>query len=165
MRIRFWPALFFLAVLSSAQTARTGAPVKISTLQVPQPMLRRMIRNSGRIFAGTVTNIQFVQDGIPITRVTFRIDEAIRGVRKDQTIQMSEWGALWQAGERYRTGQRVLLFLYPESKLGLTSPVAGAMGRWSIERDGTVETGAAVTRFHKFELKDIAAALRRAAHE
>jgi len=66
--------------------------------------------------------------------VTFRIDEAIRGVKKGQSIQISEWGGLWQAGERYQAGEHVLLFLYPQSKLGLTSPVAGSLGLVHSER-------------------------------
>jgi hypothetical protein len=32
----------------------------------------------------------------------------------------------------------VLLFLYPPSKLGLTSPVAGAMGRFALDSEGSV---------------------------
>ena len=107
MRVRVCPVLFFLAALGAAQAPRNVGPVRIPTLQIPQAMLRRMIRDSGRIFAGTVTNIQHVQESIPITRVTFRIDEAIRGVRKGQIIQISEWGGLWQAGEQYQIGERV----------------------------------------------------------
>ena len=126
-----------------------------------------MIRDSARIFAGTVIGIEHLQTGpgIPTTRVTFRIDEAIRGVRKGQTIQINEWAGLWQAGESYRAGERVLLFLHPESKLGLTSPVAGARGRWSIQRDGKVEPRSTDARIRKSDLKVVAAALRSAARE
>jgi len=100
-------------------------------------MLRRMIRDSERIFAGSVTDIGAFRAvaGVPSTRVTFRIEEAIRGVGKGQAVQISEWGGLWQADERYRVGERVLLFLYRLSKLGLTSPVGGASGRLEINHD------------------------------
>jgi len=40
---------------------------------------------------------------------------------------------LWTTGERYRVGEHVFLFLYPPSKLGLTSPVAGSMGRFAVD--------------------------------
>jgi hypothetical protein len=49
-----------------------------------------------------------------------------------------EWAGLWEAGERYRAGERVLLYLYPPSKLGLTSPVGGRLGRYQIGHDGLV---------------------------
>src|SRR5215469_13463488 len=55
-------------------------------------------------------------------------------------------------GERYRTGERVFLFLYPASKLGLTSPVAGATGRWAVRRDDKVDTNTADTRVRKSDL-------------
>jgi hypothetical protein len=45
---------------------------------------------------------------------------------------------LWSDGERYRVGERVLLFLYSPSKLGLTSPVAGAMGRFAMDSRGMI---------------------------
>jgi hypothetical protein len=57
------------------------------------------------------------------------------------------------------------LFLHPESKLGLTSPTAGAMGRWSIQRDGKVEPRSTDVRLRKADLKVVAAMLRRAARE
>jgi len=130
-------------------------------------MLRRILRDSGRIFAGTVTNVQHIQGGpgVPTTRVTFRIDEAIRGVKKGQTLQINEWGGLWQAGERYRIGEHVLLFLYPQSKLGLTSPVAGAMGRWSVQGDEKAPAKPLGTHLQRSQLKSVAASLRQAARE
>lgn len=167
MRICSWLTLFFFAAAAAAQTHRTAVAVDRPALQVPQPTLRRMIHDSARIFAGTVTGVERLQagPGIPTTRVTFRIDEAIRGVRKGQTIEITEWGGLWQAGERYRAGERVILFLHPESRLGLTSPVSGVMGRWSVQRDGKVEPRSADARLRKSDFKVVAAALRSAARE
>ncbi len=62
----------------------------------------------------------------------------MRGVRTGQTLAIREWAGLWESGERYRRGERVLLFLYPPSKLGLTSPVAGPLGRFRIGPDGHI---------------------------
>ena len=167
MRVWFWLTLFFFSATAAAQTRRTADAVDRPTPQVPRPTLRRMIRDSARIFAGTVTGVERLQTGpgVPTTRVTFRIDEAIRGVRKGQVIHIKEWAGLWQAGERYRAGERVILFLHPESKLGLTSPVAGVMGRWSIHRDGKVESRSTDARLCKSDLKIVAVALRSAARE
>ena len=103
---------------------------------------RRMVRDSAQIFSGTVLKIEHEKPaggGVPTTRITFRVDEPVRGVRRGEILTVSEWGGLWQAGERYREGERVLLFLYPPSRLGLTSPVGGARGRFRVDRAGRVE--------------------------
>jgi len=71
-------------------------------------------------------------------RITFRVEQAIRGVRTGQMLVIREWAGLWESGERYRTGERVLLFLYSPSKLGLTSPVGGPLGRFAMDSNGRV---------------------------
>ena len=53
-------------------------------------------------------------------------------------MTIREWAGLWNTGERYETGERVLLFLYPKSKLGLTSPVGGKLGRYAVDAAGRV---------------------------
>jgi hypothetical protein len=70
--------------------------------------------------------------------ITFRVDNAIRGATPGEDLTISQWIGLWTGSQRYRVGQRVLLFLYPPSKLGLTSCVAGEMGRFSIDAWGRV---------------------------
>lgn len=62
----------------------------------------------------------------------------MRGTSAGQSLTIHEWAGLWNGGERYRVGERVLLFLYSPSKLGLTSPVAGAMGRFATDSQGRV---------------------------
>jgi len=88
-----------------------------------------MTRDSGYIFAGKVTGIERVADSltadVSTVRITFQVEQGIRGVRTGQTLVIREWVGLWEQGERYRLGERVLLFLYRPSQLGLTSPVAG----------------------------------------
>jgi len=62
----------------------------------------------------------------------------MRGAAPGQSLTIHEWAGLWSSGERYRVGERVLLFLYSPGKLGLTSPVAGAMGRFAIDSRGRI---------------------------
>lgn len=106
------------------------------------PTLQALTRNSGYIFSGTVTNVERIAsngaDQVSVMRITFRVDRAVRGVHSGQLLVIREWAGLWQAGERYRRGERVFLFLYPPSKLGLTSPVSGSTGRFAVERDGAI---------------------------
>jgi len=86
----------------TSQASTPGRSASISPSPSRNRCFDRVIRDSGRIFAGAITGSQQVQDGpdVPIMRVAFRVDVAIR--------------------ERYQIGERVLLF-YPQSKLGLTA--------------------------------------------
>jgi hypothetical protein len=105
-----------------------------------------MIRAAGIIFSGRVTFIgQTARSSRPdaaSTAITFQVEHAIRGTSTGQSLTIREWAGLWTNGERYRVGQRVLLFLYSPSKLGLTSPVAGGMGRFAMDSQGQIVMGA-----------------------
>ena len=104
--------------------------------------LGRIVRQSGMIFAGRVVSIQL--DGVSASgriasvQITVQVEQGVRGTTAGQNLTFREWGGLWSAGERYRVGQRVLLFLYPPSALGLTSPVGGSAGRYQIDRSGQI---------------------------
>jgi hypothetical protein len=103
-----------------------------------QPTLRRLTRQSGYIFAGTVTTVESLgpTSSVPTTKITFHVDQAIRGVSKGQTLVIHEWAGVWESGESYHRGERVLLFLYRPSRLGLTSPVGGQQGRFKLDDNG-----------------------------
>ena len=123
----------FLCILSLPATAQNFGSA---------PSLRQLTRDSGYIFAGRVSAIERVPRGsnpeVATVRITFQVERGIRGVRTGQTLVIREWGGLWEQGERYRTGERVLLFLYRPSKLGLTSPVAGTLGRFTVDEKGQI---------------------------
>jgi len=116
----------------SDDTPSLLSPVLLATLQ----------RSAGSIFRGTVLSEQWLKptrsDEMETLLVTFRIDDAFRGVRKGRTFSIREWSGLWQSGDRYRVGERVLLFLYPPSRIGLTSPVGGRFERFDIDDRETV---------------------------
>lgn len=99
-------------------------------------------RAAGTIFSGTVTAIvrrpASTSQAVETVAITFHIETAIRGATSGEDFTISQWIGLWSSGQRYRVGERVLLFLYPPSKLGLTSCVAGAMGRFTIDPRGRV---------------------------
>jgi len=137
-------AMFACASLSSlsslyarAEMARSvGAPV------LPISRLRPLASKSGYIFAGTVTSIFAAKSSdakdLATVRITFHVDEGVRGVRTGQSLTIHEWAGVWQYGQRYRVGEQAFLFLYAPSKLGLTSAVGGGQGRFSINRTGGV---------------------------
>jgi hypothetical protein len=78
------------------------------------------------------------EQAIETVAITFHVENAIRGATAGDDLKISQWIGLWSGGQRYRVGERVLLFLYPPSKLGLTSSVGGAMGRYTIDPWGRV---------------------------
>ncbi|MGO9126340.1 MAG: hypothetical protein ACLP6G_15820 [Terriglobales bacterium] len=98
--------------------------------------------NAGYIFSGTVKAVErlapHTNGSVAVMRITFYVDQGLRGTRTGQTLVIHEWAGLWQAGDRYRPGERVMLFLYPPSKLGLTSPVGGTSGRFGVDPGGQV---------------------------
>jgi len=114
--------------------------------RVPVPpgtmAFQKMVSAAGIIFSGHVTAVG--HDPIPLgptpasTSVSFQVEQAIRGIEPGQILTIHEWAGLWASGEHYRVGEYVLLFLYPPSRLGLTSPVAGALGRFSMDSQGRI---------------------------
>jgi hypothetical protein len=99
--------------------------------------LPALVRAAGAIFSGTVTAVARhpASNGqtVETVAITFHVENAIRGATPGEDLTISQWIGLWAGGQRYRLGEHVLLFLYPPSKLGLTSCVAGAMGRLPID--------------------------------
>jgi hypothetical protein len=120
---------------SRSETPRTNQPGSNPRHSRP------LTRSSGYIFAGTVKLVERIApkgNGVATVQISFHVDQGMQGVRTGQMLTIREWAGLWQSGQRYRPGERVLLFLYPPSKLGLTSPVRGPLGRFRIGLDGHV---------------------------
>ena len=166
--------VFLLAVSgpAPAETAGGSAVLPSSSHRGDYvPNLGVIARHAGVIFSGAVVKVQHLNPDpsttVATTQITFRVQTAIRGVRSGQMITVREWGGLWNNGERYRPGERVLLFLYPASRLGLTSPVGGRMGHFRVDDAGRVEVpaGGSGKRPKLIELRNFAAEIRRAARE
>jgi len=107
-----------------------------------QLVFQQLVRAAEIIFSGRVIFIGLAASADrpdpSSTTVTFRVEHAIRGTSTGRNLTIHEWAGLWTSGERYRVGERVLLFLYSPGKLGLTSPVAGAMGRFAMDSQGQI---------------------------
>lgn len=132
-----------LALLVLTALPLLAEPKKLFVPQLPN--WQRMTRDSGMVFSGVVTQVQRSATLPGTTQISFRVENAIRGVRRGQTVTIREWSGLWNNGERYVNGERVLLFLYPKSKLGLTSPVGGKAGRYAVDSAGRVLVGSPQT--------------------
>ena len=112
----------------------------ISAARVLGPRWRQISRSAGKVFAGTVLSVemQLATKGrpIPSLEVKLRVDHGIAGVQTRQTITLREWAGAASTHRAMRGGQHVLLFLYPPSRLGLTSPVGGALGQIALDASG-----------------------------
>jgi hypothetical protein len=133
------PFVLALALVLVVSPAFAEQPVRVSVDPPRTASPPDLIRSAGYIFAGTVKSVERItpkqHDSVGAMRITFQVEKGIRGVQARQTLVIQEWLGLWEAGERYRPGERALLFLYPPSKLGLTSLVGGPMGWFPIDED------------------------------
>lgn len=169
--MRFFLAAALIVAITSLLTAqapvpaaRKSSPVEGAGPMMLPPIFRPILGSSGQVFAGTVISVQHnsgSSGALATTSIRFHVDEAIRGVRKNQLVEIKEWAGLWQSGEQYHPGERVLLFLYPPSKLGLTSPVGHTAGRFPIDKGGGVLVPIRPGRSARpVELRRVAAALK-----
>ena len=101
------------------------------------------------IFAGTVLSAatrsaptrtaatdRAIPGTTPAVQLSFRVDEAIAGVERGQVLTIHEWAGAWSMHRPMSKGQHILIFLYPPSRLGLTSPVGGALGQIALDPSG-----------------------------
>ena len=106
------------------------------------PTFPQLARTAGTIFAGTVTRIEpgpaAGGSAVPTVAITFHVEHPLRGAVPGGSLTILEWLGLWSSGQRYTVGEHVLLFLYPLSKLGLTSAVGGAVGQFRLDSAGGI---------------------------
>src|ERR1700693_3635442 len=117
------------------------------------PQWKQLSRRAGMIFAGTVlaaatqtvtTQVAATDQVIPATtpsttpavQLSFRVDHAIAGVERGQILTIHEWAGAWSMHRPMSRGQHMLIFLYPLSRLGFTSPVGGALGQVALDPTG-----------------------------
>jgi hypothetical protein len=141
-------ALASLSIFATAQQSD-----QLIAERVLGPQWKQLSRRAGMIFAGTVLTTssltaatqtaatdRAVPAGIPAAtpavQLTFRVDHAIAGVEQGQILTIHEWVGAWSMHRPMSSGQRILIFLYPLSRLGFTSPVGGALGQVALDSSG-----------------------------
>jgi hypothetical protein len=111
---------------------------------------KQIVRRAGIIFAGTViaTNhppaasdqsiplAATIPAELPTIQLSFHVERAIAGVDSGQVFTIHEWVGVSSMHRTISVGQHVLLFLYPPSRLGFTSPVGGAQGEVLLDSSG-----------------------------
>jgi len=166
----------FLVFIASALSAQQST---IPVSSVPAN-LRQVTNHAATIFVGKVISLEALplasSDQVGCVQITFQVEQAIRGARAGEHFSFREWVGLWSGADRYRVGQRMMLFLYTPSALGLTSPVGGGAGRLSIDASGRVRLSPTQqqsiqvsetpeVRSRRMQVRDLVRAIRRMSEE
>src|ERR1700687_5267692 len=143
-----------LACLSTFATAQQSDQVLAERVLGPQ--WKQLSRpRAGMIFAGTVLSTtplaaaaaqtattqtvatdRAVPAATPVVQLSFRVDLPIAGVERGQILTIHEWAGAWSMHRPMLSGQHILIFLYPLSRLGFTSPMGGALGQVALVPSG-----------------------------
>lgn len=141
------------------------------------PKWKQLSRRAGMIFAGTVlapapqtlttqsSSTTPVAGTTPSFQLSFRVDEAIAGVERGQILTILEWTGAWSMHRPMTKGQHILLFLYPTSRLGLTSPVGGSLGQVVLDSSGKNVSSAASAAAVSVSVLQLERAIRSAREE
>jgi len=116
----------------------------ISATQIRQINLEEMTARADRIVVAVCESVEAdTQAGVgAVTRVTLRVDRVLKGEARPRiTLKLfgdgsSPDGRVRIVGmPRFQEGEELLLFLYPESAAGFTSPVGFGQGKFVKQRD------------------------------
>ena len=134
--------VFALAVVCLASLSAAQVSDQVAATRILGPHWRKISCTAQVIFSGTVLSVesQPARKGRPLPLIVtkFRVDRAIVNVKAGQIVTVREWAGAWAAHRAMTRGERLLLFLYPPSKLGLTSPVGGRLGQIVLNPRGEV---------------------------
>jgi len=152
-RSQFVVAVLALApFLAMAQAPTRSArlprrPASRTTVQQIEAMQPNLDRHAAIIFFGRVTDVSRIAPDFGVAefslQIIFAVENGIRGAQAGSEFRLLEWPGRWQTGERYRIGERYLLFLHDPNAAGLTSPVGGSAGRFLIDSKGTIDISSA----------------------
>lgn len=104
--------------------------------------LAEMTSHAGRIVHGRIVEVREgahpQHEGIAVTFVRVQVTEMIKGGAAREVSFMQYGNSVTQYiahMPKYSVGEEIVLFLYPESKLGLTSPVGQGQGKFVVQHD------------------------------
>lgn len=117
--------------------------------QVTHATLAELVAEAGTIIAGRVVEVREGRhpqyQNIVVTFVTLEVTESFKDAGAKRNPLAQHRLTFMQFGNPrtlpiddlpgYRPGEEVVLFLYPDSQYGFTSPVAGGQGKFIVERD------------------------------
>ena len=143
-----WVCLSVFCLSISPLAASAQGADQVAAQGVLGPQWKQLSRRAGMVFAGTVLSIgaqgpridrvlpTAVSAPPPNQLLSFHVDEAIAGVETGQILTIHEWVGARSMHSPMRVGEHVLIFLYQQSRLGLTSPVGGSLGQVEVDATG-----------------------------
>lgn len=126
-------ATFVLALLAGGHAVVAN--------QIRPLNLEQLTEHAARIFAGQCLEIRREVDpklGFEIATASFHVDDAVKGASAGSTVtvrMLASDSSIPGAIPSFRVGDEVILFLYGESALGLSSPVGLGQGRFQVSLD------------------------------
>jgi hypothetical protein len=142
----FFSRIFLLITFLYAPTSLWG------TMALPLN-LSQMTEQAGTVFVGRCleSSPELDENRMPATLTRFEVLNGIKGVSTGEKILIKTYGvakepldvregekaivplkSMTLSGGGFRPNEEYLLFLYPESRLGFTSPVGGGQGKFEI---------------------------------
>ena len=134
-KLAAWALVCLSNVVAAAQQVD-----QLLASRVLGPQWKKMVHTAGMVFSGTVVSVEASpakDQALPTIQVKLQVDQAIAGVEAGQVLTIREWAGAWSMHRPMRTGDHLLLLLYPPSSLGFTSPVSGAFGQIALDASGT----------------------------
>lgn len=147
--------LIYCVLLLSVLRSHPAQSVMVLPLNMTQ-----MTQQAEKIFVGrcTESSISLDENNMPSTWIRFSVISSFKGVLEGEPILVKQFGVIKQPlqvseGESvivpaqsmslgsldYEVGQEYLLFFYPESQLGFTSPVGAGQGKFQVLVDSQGE--------------------------
>ena len=116
---------------------------RLGAASVERINLFEMVRVADRIFWGRCLQAESGREpstGLAATTYTFEVLRGLKGAHAGDSIRFRQLSGGPAGGIRglpeFSAGQEILLFLYPDSRLGLTSPVGLAQGMFRVGKGG-----------------------------
>jgi hypothetical protein len=118
----YWAAFLMILAFGSHSNSMTVLPMNLD----------QMTQDSGRIIHGKVVGIrEEIHETlrIPVSVISVQTEECLKGNASGQVQfrQVKNIGL-----PVYRQGDEIVIFLYPESKAGVTSPVGADQGLFKV---------------------------------
>lgn len=112
-------------ILQATIVAESGQAAAITDASDVASVMRSLSARAGVIFVGQVEKIE--PNG-GVVDIVFSVQQHVTG-EVGETYSLREWSGRWSGGQqRYRVGQRAMIFLYPPNAAGISSPVDGMAG-------------------------------------
>jgi hypothetical protein len=130
-------------------------PLPARATQVRDLSLAGMAETAGSVFSGRVTAVQPAEvNGLPVTRVTFQVADAVKGVSGATTTltflggqKTAQFARIIPGMPSFSIGEDWVLLTYPPSELGLTAPMGIHQGAFRVHNlaGGPLREGAGFT--------------------